>query len=314
MARTARQDGAGAAHHVMVRGIERKKIFLDDEDRHDYLRRLDRLLPEEGWRCFAWALMPNHVHLVIHSSQGGLSRLMARLNTGYARAFNLRHDRVGYLFQNRFKSRLVEDETDLIGLVVYVLRNPLVGTVVDSPKALERYPWCSLGSLLGHTLERPFEAQNACLSLFADDRETARRQVTGWITASDSEPKREQSPLHSGPPIENDRTDGETPPGLSENRVSITPGTDAPRALDYLIRRFSEDLGIGKDVLLRTGRRGPTSDARALIAAIAVDELGLSRQQIGDVLNISATGVSKAAQRGRQIDRIRNLTRPNRTT
>jgi REP element-mobilizing transposase RayT len=186
MARTARRDGAGLAHHVMVRGINRRQIFLSDNDRNDYLARLDRLLPEEGWRCFAWALMPNHVHMVIQSSHGGLSRLMARLNTGYARSFNLRHDRVGYLFQNRFKSRLVEDEVDLIGLVTYVIRNPLVANLTRSPRALEHYPWCNLGSLLGRTPARLFEAPEACLSLFADDRDTARTRLLRRIATSET--------------------------------------------------------------------------------------------------------------------------------
>ena len=105
MARIARIDAAGAAHHVMVRGIERRQIFLDGEDRRDFVARLERLLPEEGWSGFAWVLMPNHVHLVLQGCAGGLSRLMARLDTGYAVSFNRRHQRSGYVFQNRFKSR-----------------------------------------------------------------------------------------------------------------------------------------------------------------------------------------------------------------
>ena len=149
MARTGRLDAPRVAHHVMMRGIERRRIFRGDEDRLDFLARLDRLLPEEGWRCFAWVVMPNHVHLVIQSARGGLSRLMARLNTGYARGFNLRHGRSGYLFQNRFKSRIVCDEADLVGLVVYVLRNPLEAQLVSSPRELEAYRWCGLGALMG---------------------------------------------------------------------------------------------------------------------------------------------------------------------
>ncbi len=175
MARAPRLDAPGAAHHVMVRGIEGRRIFLGDDDRRDFVKRLDRLLPAEQWRCFAWALLPNHVHLVLQGARGGLSRLMARLNTGYARSFNLRHARTGYLFQNRFKSRLLEDEQDLMGLVLYVHRNPLGAGLVDSIEALERDPWCGHGALVGIRPPRLFESVTAALALFADRTEEARR-------------------------------------------------------------------------------------------------------------------------------------------
>ena len=115
MPRRPREDAPGAAHHVMVRGIDRLPIFLDDADREDFLHRLSRLIPQLGFLCFAWALMPNHVHLVIRSGQVRISQLMARLGTGYARRFNERHGRVGHLFQNRFRSRCVVDDADLVG-------------------------------------------------------------------------------------------------------------------------------------------------------------------------------------------------------
>jgi REP-associated tyrosine transposase len=287
----------------MVRGIERRQIFLGDKDRSDYLERLDRLLPEEGWRCFAWALMPNHVHLVIQSAHGGLSRLMARLNTGYARSFNIRHDRVGYLFQNRFKSRPVEGEADLIGLVAYVIRNPLVANLVQSPRALEFYPWCNLGALLGRVPARHFEAPEACLSLYADDRDNARRRLRRWIASSNIESVPDLPRSNTDPRVEEDRAADKAPPDPAEFRALIPETTDPATALDQLVRNLTKNLGISKRTLLSPGRHGPTSDARSLIAAAAIDELGLGRHQIGEILNISATAVTKAAQRGRRLQR-----------
>ena len=117
MARRPRDDAPGAAHHVMLRGIERRPIFLDDVDRQDFLRRLSHLVAELGFRCFAWALMPNHVHLVLRSGSVRISQLMARLGTGYARRFNERHDRVGHLFQLRAQVVGLKAGQDFIGLV-----------------------------------------------------------------------------------------------------------------------------------------------------------------------------------------------------
>jgi len=146
MPRGPRDDAPGVAHHVMVRGIERRRIFRDDADRAELLRRLSCLVPELGFRCFGWALMPNHVHLVVRSTNSRISQLMARLATGYAGYFNRRHDRVGHLFQNRLCSRRAVDDADLMGLVLYVCRNPLEARLVATAHSLEGFPWCGLGA------------------------------------------------------------------------------------------------------------------------------------------------------------------------
>jgi len=132
MARQPRDDAPGVAHHVMIRGIERRAIFVDDTDREDFLVRLARLALELGFLVFAWVLMPNHVHLVVRSAHAHISRLMSRLGTGYARRFNERHERVGHLFENRFRSRRVMDDADLLGLVLYVTRNPKTLALFDA--------------------------------------------------------------------------------------------------------------------------------------------------------------------------------------
>ena len=104
MPRKARLDAPGALHHILVRGIERRKIFRDDSDRDDFLKRLGGILRESQTPCFAWALMPNHFHLLLRTGLTPLSNVMRRLLTGYAVTFNLRHRRSGHLFQNRYKS------------------------------------------------------------------------------------------------------------------------------------------------------------------------------------------------------------------
>jgi REP element-mobilizing transposase RayT len=144
MARQPRDDAPGVAHHVMIRGIERRAIFVDDTDREDFLVRLARLALELGFLVFAWVLMPNHVHLVVRSAHAHISRLMSRLGTGYARRFNERHERVGHLFENRFRSRRVMDDADLLGLVLYVTRNPLEAGLVRDAATLEGFAWCGL--------------------------------------------------------------------------------------------------------------------------------------------------------------------------
>ena len=99
MPRGPRLDAPGTLHHVMVRGIERRFIFQDDGDRGDFLARLAKLVEAGALAVYAWALLPNHAHLLVRTGTRPLPRSMRSLLTGYAGAFNRRHHRVGHLFQ-----------------------------------------------------------------------------------------------------------------------------------------------------------------------------------------------------------------------
>ena len=106
MPRKARIDALGALHHAIIRGIERRKVFRSDDDRKDFLNRLSDLIPETKTECFAWAIIPKHVHLLFKSGVVPVSVIMSRLFTGYAARFNRKYRRHGQLFQNRYKSIL----------------------------------------------------------------------------------------------------------------------------------------------------------------------------------------------------------------
>ena len=110
MPRGPRLDAPGVLHHVMVRGIERTALFRDQRDRDAFLGRLATVVQPGGAAVYAWALLPNHVHLLLRTGKVPLARLMRALLTGYAGAFNRRHHRVGHLFQNRYKSIVVDED------------------------------------------------------------------------------------------------------------------------------------------------------------------------------------------------------------
>jgi len=268
MPRCPRDDAPGAAHHVMVRGIERRAIFLDDHDRLDFLNRLSQLVPELGFRCFGWALMPNHVHLVIRSGRARISQLMARLGTGYARRFNERYGRAGHLFQNRFRSRLVTDDADLHGLVLYVLRNPLEGGVVSDAAALERFPWCGLGALLGDRRPWPFEAAHEALALFGDDPTHAREMLRNQLGSF--------------------RGLDEAPAPPAPTRVARAPSTGFDALCDEVSARRA--LALGE--LRSRQRTRRIAAARREIAARAVSELGMSASEVARRMGLTSAAVS----------------------
>jgi len=149
MPRQARLDAPGTLHHVIIRGIEKRKIVNDQKDRKDFVARLGQLATDTDTAIYAWALLNNHAHILLRSSDAGLSHFMRRMLTGYAISYNLRHKRHGHLFQNRYKSIVCEEDTYFRELIRYIHLNPLRANLVRNLSQLDRYLWCGHSVLLG---------------------------------------------------------------------------------------------------------------------------------------------------------------------
>lgn len=141
MSRGPRIDFPGAFHHVYCRGIEKREIFGEDEDRKELRRRILLNLKRSKASCLAWAFLPNHFHILFHSEGGVLSRFMHCLMSGYSMYFNRKYGRVGHLFQNRFRSSLIHSEPYLLEALRYIHLNPVRAGVVHTLADLARYPW-----------------------------------------------------------------------------------------------------------------------------------------------------------------------------
>jgi REP element-mobilizing transposase RayT len=175
MPRGPRVDFPGAVHHVYARGIEKRPIYLDDVDRKSFLDRIGKNLPKWGMRCLAWSLMPNHFHLLLQSDKGYLSSFMHCLLTGYSMRFNGRHQRVGHLFQNRYKSPVVCKEGYFRDVVRYIHLNPVRSKIVRSIPGLEEYPWTGHRHIIRGG--PPSWQDTGLLQTEFDDP----RDVTGWV-------------------------------------------------------------------------------------------------------------------------------------
>lgn len=149
MPRQARLDAPGTLHHIIIRGIEKRRIVDDDADREEFVERMSRIAQDSGELLYAWALMNNHAHLLLRSGSSGLAHYMRRLLTGYAGYYNRRHGRHGHLFQNRYKSIVCDEDAYLKELVRYIHLNPLRARAVKNLQALEHYQWCGHGTLMG---------------------------------------------------------------------------------------------------------------------------------------------------------------------
>jgi REP element-mobilizing transposase RayT len=149
MPRLARLDAPGILHHVMGRGIERKKIFINDADRNDFIDRLAALAEEGAMDVYAWVLMPDHFHLLCKTYKRPLSSSMRKILTGYVVNFNRRHRRYGHLFQNRYKSIVCQEDRYLKELVRYIHLNLLRAGLVKNIIELNQSHWSGHSALMG---------------------------------------------------------------------------------------------------------------------------------------------------------------------
>lgn len=180
MPRRARLDAPGTLHHVIVRGIEKRRIVNDAADRKNFVRRLAELSADTETVIYAWALMPNHAHVLLRSSETGLSGFMRRLLTGYAVSYNRRHRRSGHLFHNRYKSIICEEDVYFTELVRYIHLNPLRANLVKSLAQLDRYPWAGHSAILG-IRENDWQDSDFVLRWFGRKQGEARKAYRRYV-------------------------------------------------------------------------------------------------------------------------------------
>ncbi len=185
MARHLRIEYPGALYHLTSRGNARADIVEDDADRQLFTEVLGAVVDRFGWLCHAWCLMDNHYHLLVETPTANLSRGMRQLNGVYTQRINRRHDRVGHVFQGRFRAILVEREPHLLELSRYVVLNPVRAGMVSRARD---WRWSSFRATAGYAPARDFEHRDWILSQFDRDPETAlrayRRFVAGGMKAA----------------------------------------------------------------------------------------------------------------------------------
>ena len=169
MARKPRVEVAGGVHHVWARGTRREPIFVDDEDRRDYLSLLGDETIDRGWSCLAFCLMTNHVHLLIETPEPNLGVGMGRMHGLYARKFNRKHQHTGHLFEQRYGSKLAEASADALYFASYIALNPVKAGLCALP---EDWRWSSHAATAGLSVPPDWLAVGRLLEVCAlDERE-----------------------------------------------------------------------------------------------------------------------------------------------
>ncbi len=186
--RAIRIEVPGGTYHVTSRGNNKEPIVRDDIDRRIFLEMLSQTTIRHSWTLLSYCLMTNHYHLIVRLDRRGLSSGMQRLNTAFARTMNVRHGRIGHLFQNRFYARLIETEPHLLVAVRYVAQNPVDAGICG---AASDWRWSSHRALEGSELPLRGLAVGEVLGLF--DRLPGQARVayrdfvsTGPVSVSDT--------------------------------------------------------------------------------------------------------------------------------
>lgn len=321
MPRQARIDAPGLLHHVMARGVNGESLFLESGDYQNFLSRLGKLFNELDTQCYAWCLMPNHVHLLLQSGDDPLGKFMQRLLTGYAISFNRRHHRSGHLFQNRYKSIVCQHDTYLKQVVRYIHLNPLRADLVTQ-KNFEQFPYSGHQAILDH-VQRNWQSIDPVLRLFHNERQQAQQLYRQFVADAFT--------------VEASNDDSTTL--ISENKDDGTCATDKrilgsedfaneiikqekhtkaeqdkppfPLTFNLLVKLVGAHFHIPPDHIYGTNKQRSAVRARRVTCALAHRHLQMSMTQIAHQLGTSVATVSVNVHKGQQVIKKESLALEN---
>jgi REP element-mobilizing transposase RayT len=178
MSRPLRIEFPGGYYHLTSRGDGREDIFLDDRDREVFLQVVAEAVGRFGWRLHAYCLMTNHYHLLVETPEANLSRGMRQLNGIYTQRFNRRHNRVGHVFQGRYKAIIVEKDAYFCELARYIVLNPVRAGMV---RAAKDWPWSSYRATAGLADVAPWQTIDDVLAYFSKRRFNAQTRYRQFL-------------------------------------------------------------------------------------------------------------------------------------
>jgi|GEM_PF-38817 len=265
MPRQGRELSESQTYHVMVRGNERRNIFLDDEDKARFIDTLHNKKQPKKFTLHAYCLMDNHVHLLISEGTEEISKVMQRINVSYVYYFNRKYGRIGHLFQDRFKSEGIEDDTQLLAVVRYIHNNPIKANIV---KHAGEYAWSSYGIYTNihkdirgvinkeAVLELFSPNQNRAIDLFIKYSEVENAEIFIELEKADEKSKSIQNELDAKKLIENylnEQGFGLKEIKLKENVVCRNALiADLKGKSNLSVRQIANLLGLDRNIVQRT--------------------------------------------------------------
>jgi len=299
MARKPRIHFPGALYHVISRGNRRQGVFLDEKDLQRFLTYLSDCKNRFPFRLYAYALMKNHLHLLIEVEEIPLSRIIQSLLFGYARYFNRRYGEVGHLFQGRYKAILCDKDAYLLELVRYIHLNPVRAKIVRGP---EDYVWTGHLSYLGKGGKGLID-EGFVLDQLSGNRSLGRRRYRQFVwegISSGHEEKYYQvkDQRYLGEESFVDRIETER-----QERESWVYDV----SLEAISQEVSRATGITEDKLYAATRGREGARGRGLVAYLARKISGYMVKEIADYFKRSPVTIGEA------IIKVEDLLRRDRS-
>lgn len=288
MPRKPRLHFPGAVYHVILRGNGGQDVFFCEADRSRFCLLLQAGCEKFGHRIHAYCLMGNHLHLAVQVQDVPLARIMQNLAFRYTQFINRRRNRIGHLFQGRYKALLIDADSYLLELVRYIHLNPVRSCKVSSPEA---YPWSSHGAYLGFE-QIPWLSTDWVLGQFAPDGLEARVRFSRFAVEGLGEGHRPE--FHGG------SFEGRA---LGDDRfiegalVQAEEPLQRQWSLLQVIEAVCAVHGLTATELAGRTKARQIAEARALAALLVRESEGLTLAELGKYLNMDLSSLSQAARR-----------------
>lgn len=304
MARPLRILFPDAYYHVTCRGNERKPIYRDDTDRRSFIGKLEVSCEIYDVRIHAYVLMANHFHLIVQTPAGNLPAFMRHFNISYTAAFNRRHDRVGHLYQGRYKAILIDQDSYLLELSRYVHVNPIRVRGYQREEyqkqitLLKSYPWSSLSGYLSGQKTLPWVNYAAVLGYVGGSRKRYGEFLAEGIRKGYDTPwEKLQGQVVLG---EDDFVERVKKNVSSKSSKREQPAMRhlARRDLKTIVHMVADYFRVPQDKL--TGRRTGHRDERAIALELMYRYGAVSQARIGKLFALDYTAVSRERKRFRE--------------
>jgi putative transposase len=260
MPRPVRIEFPGAVYHVICRGNNRQAIFRDDQDRIRYIEKLSVYCQDKAVDILSYCLLGNHVHLLLETPKGNISKMMQAFQTSYTVYFNKRHRRSGHVFEQRYKALLVDKENYLLQVSRYIHLNPVSAKIVTRP---QDYRWSSYGFYLQGKGIAGLKPETV-LGYFVGGRNKQLAEYREYIEGV-GERQRYNEPMVTKQMFIGDEEFMEK----ATQRGATGAGRDGHYSLKRIVAAVSQVMGIDEEDLKRPGRREEVQRSREIISCIA---------------------------------------------
>ena len=283
MPRTARVKPDHGSHHIMIRSLKELDLFADNKDKIRYLQIIRKYQLKYGFKIYAYCLMNNHGHLILDSCGADISKIMHGINLSYARYFNRKYDRYGPVFQDRFKSKVVDTESYMITLSAYIHNNPK--DIPGYENNVKNYPFSSLKEYLKGTDTFGILSHSFLVNLIGLKLKNNMRNYMSLVRQSTCEEFEAE--------LEFVNADSDY---LSHKKI-IPRNCKPVEVIDYVSKLLKQDP---RDIF--TKHKHTCSKLRALSCFLMSSLCNMTHKQICEIIgDMTQSGISYLADKGLKI-------------